>query len=379
MAKNLLFAVSIIVGMTIGAGIFGLPYVVSKSGIIPALFYFLILGGVTLLLNLLFGEIILRTKDTHRLVGYAEKYIGRWGKSLITISSFLGGGTLLAYIILAGDFLNILITPWTAIGSFYLGLIFWLVLSLLIFIGIKIVAPLELFSNAAFLIIVVAIFLFAIPQISLQNFILYNASNLILPYGVILFAFSGLAAIPEVGEILKTDEELLSYKKAIILSFIIIFLIYLLFSAAIVGISGKGTTQDALAGLTKIFGFKIIFIGLLAAVITIADSFLIIGIYLKNILVYDYKLSKPLASFIVTALPLVFYLAGLRSFISLVGLLGALVVAVESIAVILIFQKAKKMGDRTPEYSLTVPSPLLYGLTSLLIAGAIIYIFYYYI
>lgn len=365
--------------MTIGAGIFGLPYVVSKSGIIPALFYFLILGGVTLLLNLLFGEIILRTKDTHRLVGYAEKYIGRWGKSLITISSFLGGGTLLAYIILAGDFLNILITPWTAIGSFYLGLIFWLVLSLLIFIGIKIVAPLELFSNAAFLIIVVAIFLFAIPQISLQNFILYNASNLILPYGVILFAFSGLAAIPEVGEILKTDEELLSYKKAIILSFIIIFLIYLLFSAAIVGISGKGTTQDALAGLTKIFGFKIIFIGLLAAVITIADSFLIIGIYLKNILVYDYKLSKPLASFIVTALPLVFYLAGLRSFISLVGLLGALVVAVESIAVILIFQKAKKMGDRTPEYSLTVPSPLLYGLTSLLIAGAIIYIFYYYI
>ena len=50
---KLLKAVSIFVGTVIGAGIFGIPYVINKSGIIPGFFYFLILGGVVLLIHLL--------------------------------------------------------------------------------------------------------------------------------------------------------------------------------------------------------------------------------------------------------------------------------------------------------------------------------------
>ena len=39
---NLLKALSILLGTVIGAGIFGIPYVIEKSGIIPGFFYFLI-------------------------------------------------------------------------------------------------------------------------------------------------------------------------------------------------------------------------------------------------------------------------------------------------------------------------------------------------
>jgi len=43
MKRDFLLALSTLIGLTIGAGIFGIPYSILKSGIIPGLFYFFIL------------------------------------------------------------------------------------------------------------------------------------------------------------------------------------------------------------------------------------------------------------------------------------------------------------------------------------------------
>jgi len=56
--KNSIFALSILIGTIVGAGIFGFPYVVSKSGVLTALFYFVILGGMMILLHLFFNHLI---------------------------------------------------------------------------------------------------------------------------------------------------------------------------------------------------------------------------------------------------------------------------------------------------------------------------------
>lgn len=367
--QNTLFAIATIVGITVGAGIFGLPYVVSKSGLLTGLFYFILLGGSSLLLNLLLGEIVLRTKEKHRLVGYARKYLGRWGGFFMTISILFSIGTLLAYIILGGNFLKILISPWLDVSSFSLSLFFGLLLSPFIFLGIKFIAPAELFSNTLFLLAIFTIFLFAIPQIRLENFHLVNIAHGFLPYGVALFAFSGLAAIPEISEILKTAEERRRYKGAIIASSAIIFFIYLLFSVAIVGVSGSGTTSDALGGLEEFLGPKIIFAGALAGLITLADSFLIIGLYARNTFIYDYRWPKIFACCFVVGLPLVLFWAGAREFIATIGIVGAIAGAAEAIAVIFIFQKAKMLGDREPEYDIRVPPLLLYSLVVLFAVG----------
>ena len=107
--KTSLLAYASLIGTIIGAGVFGIPYVMSRSGILFSLFYFLILGGVALFLHLAFGEIVLRTKEKHRLIGYAQKYLGKKAKILITFSTLFGTiGALLAYIILGGDFLKII-------------------------------------------------------------------------------------------------------------------------------------------------------------------------------------------------------------------------------------------------------------------------------
>lgn len=370
--KKFFFAISILLGTIVGAGVFGIPYVIAKSGIVPGFFYFFILGGAVLLIHLFFGEIVLRTKGKQRLIGYSQKYLGKWGKLLITIAVILGvTGALLAYLILAGDFLEILFSPYTNLTSFYFSLIFGVVLSCFIFRGIKLIAPTELFTNILFFLVIFIIFSFCLPKINFSNLPLFNLPNIFLPYGVILFSLIGWSAIPEITEILKTAEEKKSLKKIIILGTIIVTVFYILFSLGIIGITGGKTSTDALSGLIPFLGGKIIFFGALAGLITLADSFLILGLYLRNTFIYDLKISKNLAFLIACGLPLILFLIGFRSFIGTIGFVGTALGVIEGIIIVLIFKKAKTMSDRQPEYSLKIPSVLLYFLMAIFILGAI--------
>jgi len=370
--KKFFLGVALLLGTIIGAGIFGVPYVISKSGIIPGFFYFLILGGVVLLINLFLGEIVLRTKEKHRLPGYAKKYLGKWGRGLAAFSTIFGMiAVLLAYIILGGEFLKIVFSPFFNLSSFHLSLIFWLILSYFIFKGIKLIAIAEFFTNLTFILIIFLIFYFSLPKLSFQNFTLFNLKNIFLPYGVALFALAGWNAIPEIGEVLKSSQERKKFKEVIIFSIVIAILLYFLFSLVVIGISGKNTSSDAFSGLFPYLNRKVIFLGVLGAVITLADSFLIIGLYLRNTLVYDYKIQKISAFLISCGFPLLLFLLGFRQFIDVIGWAGTIIGAIEGIIIILIFKKAKFLGDREPEYSLKIPSFGLYALMIILILGTI--------
>lgn len=380
-SKNFFLATSLLLGTIIGAGIFGIPYVISKSGIIPGFFYFLILGGVVLLIHLFFGEIILRTKASHRLPGYAKIYLGNWGKILATFSTVFGMiAVLLAYIILGGDFLKILfsssILSASRLSSFHFSLIFWLILSLFVFKGIKLIAIAEFFTNLVFILIIFSIFLFSLPKISFQNFNFLNLENIFLPYGVILFALTGWSAIPEMADVLKTTQERKKFKRAIVFSMIIAILLYLIFSFAIIGVSGAETSTDTFSGLISFLNPKIIFLGVLAGVITLADSFLIIGLYLRNALIYDYKFSKNTACLAACGLPLFLFLLGFRQFIDVISWAGSIVGAIEGAIIILIFKKIKTLGDREPEYSLKFSPLLLNTLMLVFILGAVLHLLF---
>lgn len=376
--KKFPLALATLLGTIVGAGIFGIPYVISKSGIIPGLFYFLILGGAVLLVHLFLGEIILRTREKYRLIGHAERYLGNWGKILITISTLLGiPGTLLAYTIIGGDFLKIIFSPFLNLSSFHFSLIFWLILSYFIFWGIKLIAKAELLMNLIFFFIIFIIFFFAFPKINLQNFSLINPSHIFLPFGVILFSFTASAAIPEIGEILKTEKERKEYKKVIISASMISFLLYLLFALVVIGVSGKNTSEEALQGLLPILGQKIIILGALFGILSIATTFLVLGNYLKNTLFYDYKIPKFISASFTCGLPLILFLIGFRGFIEVISFVGTIIGAIEGVVIILIFKKAKKLGNRKPEYSLKVPSILLYFLIGIFILGVISQIFYF--
>ncbi len=374
MKDKFLLSISVLIGTMVGAGIFGLPYVITKSGVIPGLFYFLILGGAIVLVHLFLGEIVLRTKEKQRLPGFAGRYLGEKGKILITISTVLGiVGALLAYIIISGDFLNIIF----GFDGIYFNLLFWFILTYFIFRGIKSIAPTEFFLNIGFFFVIFLIFCFALPKIDLQNFNLINLEHIFLPYGVILFSLIGLPAVPIIGEILKTKTEKKKLKKIIIFSISIVIILYFLFSIAVIGVSGQHTSSDALQGLIPFLGEKIIILGAVFGILAAATSFLILGNYLKNTLFYDYKIPRYISAAIACGLPLALFLIGFREFISVIGFVGTIIGVIEGAAIILIFKKVKQLGNRAPEYSLKIPSILLYFLISIFILGAISQIFYF--
>jgi amino acid permease len=321
-------------------------------------------------LHLAFGEIFLRTKDDCRLAGFARKYLGRGSGRLATFSIVVGlTGSLLAYIILAGQFLSTIL-PFD-ISSFNCSLIFALASLPFLFKGMKVVAPMEVFTNVAFFIIIIFVFVVGFPKVELGNFSLINLPNIFLPYGVVLFSLVGFSAIAESESILRAEEKW-RMKGLIKTAFLLVSIVYIFFTLIVVGVSGDKTSTDVFSGLSSFLGPEIIFFGALAAFITVADSFLVVALYLRNSLICDQKFPKLLASSFVGFVPALLFVIGLRNFIDVIGFLGTIIGVIEGIIIILLYNKSKTLGDHAPEYTVKVPRIILFLCALVLILGAIL-------
>ena len=353
-----------------------MPYAIAQSGVIPGVFYLVVLGGMVLLLHLMFGEIALRTTEKHRLIGYASVYVGSWAKILITISTFVGVvGALLAYIILAGDFLQIIVSSLIPISSFGLSILFWLFGSFFIIRGIQSIAKMELLMNVVLFVVVGIIFVFALPHVAIEHYTMFNPSFMFLPYGVVLFAFMGLSAIPEIAELFKRKKEKRNLDNVIIWASVICGALYALFTFFVIGVSGSETSKDALRGLAPFLGDRIVLLGAIFGLVAISASFLVVGNYLKNSLRHDYHVSSRVSVLIVVFLPILLFAMGLRDFILILGVVGAAVGALEGIVITLAFRRAKNMGDRKPEYSLRIPGYIFFIVGGVVCIGFIFEVF----
>lgn len=374
--EKFLAAVSTMIGAIVGVGIFGLPYVVSQAGFFVGFFELVALSAVILALHLLYGEVILRTKEPHRFIGYAEKYLGPGAKRLVMFTVIFGSyGGLLAYLIVGGDFAARLLQPFFGGSVFFYSLLFYFAMSLMILAKIKTVGRIEIIMTAALLLVMAVIIGFGLNKINFQNLAAVNFGRSFLPYGVILFAMAGSAAVPIVRDLITGEES--KMKKTLVWGTLIPAVLYALFIFAVVGISGADTTKETLAGLSLYFGPSIIFLGRIFGLLAIATSFLIFGEYLEETLNYDLKINKTLSYLLVVGVPLVAFLAGMRNFIDTIGLVGAVAGGVEGILLVTMISKAKKMGNRQPEYSLNIPKFLRYGIIGLLGLGILYEIFYF--
>ena len=376
MNNSFLLAFSTLVGTIVGAGIFGLPYVISKSGVVPGIFYFVLIGGAVMLLHLLFGEICLRTKEKHRLMGYASMYLGVWTQAFAAIATIVGSiGTLLVYIIFGGSFFVIAASPFVQISNELASFVFWVFLSLCVLGGIRLISRLEFIMSLAMLIISAVIFFFALPHFTPSHLSLFQGSNIFLPYGIVLFSLVGWAAIPEIAELFKKSKEKKRLDNLVVWTFAAVVTFYALFTFLVVGVSGPATSANALDGLKPFLGNSITILGSLFGLFALATSFLVVGNYLKNSLRYDFKLPFLAAAAIAVLVPFGLFLLGLRNVIAIMGVLGALLGAVEGAIIVFIYQQAKKKGDRVPEYKLRVPGLVLFALLGVLCLGALAEIF----
>lgn len=372
MNKKFFYATATLIGTIVGVGIFGVPYVVAKSGFLFGLLFLFGLGGAILLIHLFYGEIVLRTPGKHRFVGYAQIYLGRWGKRLTTFTSvFIFYGALLAYIIVGGKFLGTIFGG----SDFIWSLIFFIICSLAVFFGLRVITKMEILMSLFLIIVVVLIFIKGWPAIKLNNLSTLNWPYFFLPYGVMLWAVGGWAAIPEMKEVFKDNCQF--FKKAIIWGTLLPIFLYLLFVLTVVGVTGQQASPEAIEGLVEALKNHTVIFGAIFGLLAVTTSFLVVGLSLKKTFWYDYRLNKHLAWVLTCFIPLIAYLAHLRDFIMVIGFLGATLAGLEGILLILIYRKAKKTGQRQPEYSLKLPSIIYYGLILILGLGVIYQIIYY--
>jgi len=336
-------AVFIIVGTTIGAGILGVPYVIAQVGLKIGLLYILILGIVMLFLNLMIGEIAVRTKKPMHLPGFAKRYIGAWAKDIVSLIVLLTGvGVLLAYLIGEGRALSEVFGG----NPKWWSMFFWSIGSFLIWRGLQTVKVIEKVASIIILLILGGLSFYLLGFFEKANWEYYDFAKIFLPYGVILLALRGTSAIAEAHALLPGSPG--KFRTAVILGSIIPTACYILFAFATVGVLGLGTTEVVTVGLGRTLGSIILVIGNLFAILAMFTSFMGIGIALKQTLVWDHKIKPWLAVFLVVLPPAILFLLGFTDFVNVLDFVGGLFVSVESIFIVFIYWKAKQVGDLDP-------------------------------
>ncbi|OGL66021.1 hypothetical protein A3B21_00640 [Candidatus Uhrbacteria bacterium RIFCSPLOWO2_01_FULL_47_24] len=328
-------ATAAMIGMIVGVGIFAVPYVSAQAGFLVGLFWIVLLGLVSLFINLLFGELVAGTTGKHRLAGYAQRYLGRPAKSIVTISQTIAfWGAQLAYLIVGGTFLRILLNGYD--GGSVMGYSLWLFafVAIVTFFGLRIFGKIEFYLTWVLIAVIGVIFFAGVPNVDPSNFIGGDIAKIFLPYGVILFALGGSPAIPEMWDIVHGKKRAL--RAAIIAGTLISVLITLLFMLVVVGISGSATSQEAFVGLRGALPPFIIWLGALFGFLAVITSYLVIAMYLKELFQYDFRLKLFPAWLFAVWVPLILYFGGAQNFVRVLDIVGSVFGGFDALMIVLV-------------------------------------------
>jgi len=212
--------------------------------------------------------------------------------------------------------------------------------------GIQALKTVEFWLTVLILAVILLISVISIPYIESQPVGTLSLADLLLPYGVLLFAFHGTTAVPEVKVLLAHRPD--GFKRAIRLAGIFSIVVYSLFAVVVVSVTGAETTEIATIGLGQRIGPSMLILGNVFAVLAMGTSFLISGLALRDSFHWDYRIPQRLATAIVCGVPLLVFLFGVRQFIALVDIVGGVFVSTIMFLLILAYWKAARTGHAPP-------------------------------
>ncbi len=363
--KKYLSASSILIGSCIGAGVLGIPFVASQAGFFTALIYIVLIGAIIFLVNLYLGEIVLRTKGDHQLIGYVQKYLGNRARHVMEFAVIFGiYAALIAYMVGVGKSLSFVIF---GNESYYLlfGILFGFFMAFLLKGGLKSLKKFEKIGVMIIMSLLLLIIVVFLPSVEFVNLLGFNSANILLPFGVVLFALMSFQAIPEIKMVLKRNEKY--FKKVMITGTIVSVLFYALFTFIVVGMKGANTPNIATLTLGPVFVFLGIF--------TMFTSYLSGGNALRESFQFDERFSKNKSWFLASLIPIgLFLLTQLTDFFSFTRILslgGVVSGGIMIILILLMVKKAKKHCNRKPEYVVSAKWWVLIILILLFVFGVV--------
>jgi tyrosine-specific transport protein len=369
--RPFLRSVGMMIGAIVGVGVFGLPYAFAQAGFALGLLELLVLGGMMVVLQLMLGEIVIQTPGHHRLVNYVGIYLGRaWKWVTLVALSFGVWGAMLAYLVVGGTFLHVLLSPVlggeTAVYSYVLATIS----SLLMFGGLALASRIEYLVVIALLFLFTFIILASLPSFDVSHILTTHWKEVFAPYGVILFSIAGMGIVPELKDVLGKNHQR-QLASVIVLSMTVIVTLYALFAFAVVGVTGGDTTPMAFHGLIPHLGETFRVVATLLGSLTILSIYLVLGIELLNTLKFDFNLRHKTAWVIVCAVPIFLFVIGMREFIEIIGFVGSIFGGVLGILVALTYWSMQRRGICRTHHCIHFPSLLTWFIITIFITGIV--------
>jgi amino acid permease len=314
----MLGAIALAISTTIGAGVLGLPkalYLVGPVGIlIGVLVAFSLLLSAMMLSDLLRGE-----KKPIQLPALLSRILGDGWKYFVYMTLiFSMYGALSAYLIGFGSQLNAVAgTP-----ELYGGFVLFALCGYLIFRGTRMVERIDLPLAAALVLFLVVLSGVNVTHFAGFHFNSVDTGNLLKFTGTMLFALFGLNVVPEINFLSKGKAS-----RVYAISTFLCLLLYLGFAFTTVGVLGPETTDLGTLGLALHYGGIYNILISLFTVTALFTSFLGIGLGMRHIYQFDFKLSRMASTLAVMLPPLaVFSWSGTLGFgfLDILGLAGEL-------------------------------------------------------
>ncbi|MDP2676718.1 MAG: aromatic amino acid transport family protein [bacterium] len=372
--KNMKFSlyskgIGMMVGLILGAGIFAMPAAVARAGVWWGVGHFVIAFILMFVLQIWLAEIAFSTEAPKRFTGFARAWLGKGAERIAFLSVLVGYyGGFLAYGVLGGIFLSTLFPVFSVVEWSFL---FFAVAGVLTLVNFRSIGAINFYLTIPLVLFIVILAWMALPEVSLHNFSSGSPALWFLPYGIFIFAFSGIAAVPETADILRRLS-MRDVRNVIGISMGIVALFYLLFVYAVTGVTGIGTTDDALTGLASVLGNDVIAIGALIGFLAVITSYLALAADMKNIFNLDYKIPQT-ASWAYTVLPApILFFLGISGFLDILSFVGSVVFGISGV---LIFLMARNFHKAHPEHShrfFSTKNPLSLLVLLFLIAGVLL-------
>ena len=239
-------------------------------------------------------------------------------------------------------------------------------MTLLLREGFRRLKKFAIFTIPIVVIAILIVFFYLIPETRFSNLSYLNGSMFFVPFGIVLFSLLGFSSIPEVGRVMQGRER--SLKKALIIGTVLPIIIYVLFALAFVGVFGQNVSEVATISLGRL--------GSLIGIVTMITAYFVLSFAIKDTFQLDLKLKKSLVFFLVALVPLILYilinLFGFLDFVSVLGIGGVISGGLTGIMILLMNYRAKKYGDRKPEYWLPLNWIVIILISLVFLGGVVI-------
>ncbi len=344
MKRQLTFweSVCLIAGGSIGGGILAIPYIMNQVGWTSALVIVAIAFGASLLFHWMIADMLLKSKDGGELLSAlrVNLFRGRWRSllssvyfALLTIFML---SMLSAYITGGAEILSSLLPLPQALSE----VIFYVCAAGLTLFGLKAVGFGEKFTVPLIIAIAVSLFVFSLLRIQRPLLVLGGSPSAHLGlFGMFMFSFSALLAVPQVVEGLCGHKKKVGGAIAVGLG---INLVVALLIAVGVILSSNEVTSMAVIGWSAALGPVVRLLSSLFVIFAMITSYWSISLAFSDMIRGQFGWNRNVCWLMATLPTLLLALFAPKSYLSFLQIAGGAVAAITALLLIPAYRNATR-------------------------------------